>query len=295
MRATIIDGKYFAEKITKEISEKVKNLQAKNVFPCLAVILVGNNAASISYVSAKQKALKNCAISEKFFHLPESISEDELLLLIDKLNADKSVHGILVQLPLPNHIRENKIILAINPEKDADGFHPINAGKMLIGNKDECRYPLPCTPRGILELLKQNNIQTSGKNIVVVGRSNIVGKPIAVLLSQKEWNATVTLCHSGTKNLEDYTRHADILIVAVGRPNTITKDMIKKDACIIDVGVNRIPDVSKKNGFRLVGDVDFENAKKIASFITPVPGGVGPMTIAMLMQNTVELAENTLT
>ena len=206
---------------------------------------------------------------------------------MDSTGHDKSVHGILVQLPLPRHIDEEKVILAIDPAKDVDGFHPVNVGNLVIGKKTF----LPCTPHGIIVLLKRMNIETDGKHAVVIGRSNIVGKPVAILLARKDVNATVTICHSGTKNISDITRTADILIAAAGRAKIVTADMVKDGAAVIDVGVNRIADASKKSGFRLVGDVDFENVKEKASFITPVPGGVGPMTIAMLMVNTLEAAE----
>lgn len=284
----IIDGKQIASDVRAEVAERVKKLiSEKGITPCLAVILVGEDPASVSYVTGKQKALAEAGMKDRSVHLPENTSEEKLLSLIDELNKDKSVHGILVQLPLPKHIDENRVIMAIAPEKDVDGFHPVNVGKMLIGQG----APLPCTPHGIIVLLEKMKIVTNGANAVVVGRSNIVGKPVSVLLNRKECNATVTMCHTGTKNLAEITRQADILIAAVGRPNTITADMVKDGAVVIDVGVNRIPDASKKSGYRLVGDVDFPNIKDKASFITPVPGGVGPMTIAMLMQNTVEAAE----
>ena len=219
---------------------------------------------------------------------PESTTQEELLKIIKELNEDSTVHGILVQLPLPKHINEEKILLAINPEKDVDGFHPVNVGNLVIGKKAF----LPCTPHGIIVLLQKMNIETSGKHAVVIGRSNIVGKPVAILLARKETNCTVTICHTGTKNLSEFTKNADIIIAASGHPNTVTADMVKEGAVVIDVGVNRIPDSSKKSGFRLTGDVDFDSIKEKASFITPVPGGVGPMTIAMLMKNTLEAAEN---
>lgn len=287
MSAVIIDGKNIAAEVRSEVAQRVANLKKNGVTPCLAVILVGENPASVSYVTGKQKALAEVGMKDKSIHLPETIEESELLKLIDELNNDDSVHGILVQLPLPRHINEEKVIIAIKPEKDVDGFHPVNVGNMVIGKKSY----LPCTPHGIIVLLQKAGIQTNGKNAVVIGRSNIVGKPVSILLSRKEINCTVTMCHTGTKNLADYTRQADIVVVASGRPHTLTKDMIKKDAVIIDVGVNRIPDESKKSGFRLVGDCDFDDLCEEASFITPVPGGVGPMTIAMLMVNTLEAAE----
>lgn len=289
MAAQIIDGKSIAQSIREEIKIKTEALKTKGITPCLAVILVGSNPASVSYVTGKQKALAEVGMNDRSVRLPESTTEQELISLIQELNADKSVHGILVQLPLPQHIDEEKIILAIDPAKDVDGFHPVNVGNLVIGKKSF----LPCTPHGIIVLLKRMNIETDGKSAVVIGRSNIVGKPAAILLARKDLNATVTICHSGTKNIADITRRADILIAAAGRANIVTADMVKEGAAVIDVGVNRIPDASKKSGFRLAGDVDFENVKEKAAFITPVPCGVGPMTIAMLMANTLEAAENT--
>lgn len=287
MSAIIIDGKQIAADIRSEVAQKVAKLKENGKSACLAVILVGENPASVSYVTGKQKALAEVGMEDRSVRLSESVSEEELLKLIEQLNDDDSVHGILVQLPLPKHIDEDKIITAISPEKDADGFHPVNVGNMLIGRSGF----LPCTPRGIIVLLKKMGIETSGKRAVVIGRSNIVGKPVAVLLARKDVNCTVTLCHTGTKNLCEITKQADILVVASGRPHTLTGEMIKDGAVVIDVGVNRVPDASKKSGFRLVGDCDFDDLKEKASFITPVPGGVGPMTIAMLMANVLEAAE----
>ena len=249
---------------------------------------MGENPASVSYVTGKRKALAEAGMADKSVELPENTSEEDLLALIDKLNKDDSVHGILVQLPLPKHINEDKVIMAISPEKDVDGFHPVNVGNLVIGKKAF----LPCTPHGIIVLLERMGIETSGKHAVVIGRSNIVGKPVSLLLARKETNCTVTICHTGTKNMAEITRQADILIAASGHPHTVTADMVKDGAVIIDVGVNRIPDSTKKSGFRLIGDCDFEDLKEKASYITPVPGGVGPMTIAMLMYNTLEAAEN---
>lgn len=283
---TIIDGKAIAAEVKTDVAQKVAALKEKGIIPCLAVILVGENPASVSYVTGKRKALAEAGMQDKSILLPESTTEEELLRCIESLNADPSVHGILVQLPLPRHINEEHITNAIDPRKDVDAFHPVNMGRLLIGSHGF----LPCTPHGILVLLKKMGVQTNGARVAVVGRSNIVGKPIACLLSRKEYNATVTLCHTGTKNLSEVTKAADILIVCAGHPNTITADMVKDGACVIDVGVNRIPDSSKKSGFRLVGDTDFEGIKDKASFITPVPGGVGPMTIAMLIFNTLEAA-----
>ena len=290
MSATIIDGKAIAAQVRGEVAEKVSALKAKGITPCLAVILVGENPASVSYVTGKQKALAEVGMADRSLHLPESTTEEELLKIIDNLNKDTAVHGILVQLPLPEHINEEKILLAIDPEKDVDGFHPMNVGNLVIGKKAF----LPCTPHGIIVLLEKMGIETRGKHAVVIGRSNIVGKPVSLLLARKETNCTVTICHTGTKNMAEMTRQADILIAATGRPHTVTKDMVKPGAVVIDVGVNRIPDDTKKSGFRLTGDCDYADLLETASFITPVPGGVGPMTIAMLIFNTLESAENRL-
>lgn len=291
MSAVIIDGKQIAQDLRSQVAGKVSELKKKGIMPCLAVILVGQNPASVSYVTGKRKALAEVGMLDRSIELPEDISQETLLKEIDKLNKDPDVHGILVQLPLPKTIDEDKIIMAIAPSKDVDGFHPVNVGNLMIGRLGF----LPCTPHGIIYLLQKMGIETSGKHAVVIGRSNIVGKPVSILLARKEVNATVTICHTGTKNMAEITKEADILVVASGHPHTLTKDMVKEGAVIIDVGVNRIPDSSKKSGFRLIGDCDFDDLKESASYITPVPGGVGPMTIAMLMQNTLESAENSLT
>lgn len=288
MSAIIIDGKQIAADVRQDVANKVSELKKKGIAPCLAVILVGENPASVSYVTGKQKALAEVGMVDRSVHLPENTSEDDLLKLIDELNKDNSVHGILVQLPLPKHINEDKVIMAIAPEKDVDGFHPVSVGNMMIGRPGF----LPCTPHGIIVLLKKMGIETSGKHAVVIGRSNIVGKPVSILLARKDTNCTVTMCHTGTKNMAEITKQADILVVASGHPHTLTKDMVKPGVVIIDVGVNRIPDSSKKSGFRLIGDCDFDDLVETASYITPVPGGVGPMTIAMLMYNTLESAQN---
>lgn len=287
METKIIDGKQIASDVRADVAKKVAELKEKGVFPCLAVILVGENPASVSYVTGKRKALAEVGMVDKSITLPESTGEDELLKLIDELNKDDSVHGILVQLPLPKHINEDKVIMAICPEKDVDGFHPVSVGNMMIGRPGF----LPCTPHGIIVLLEKMGIETSGKHAVVIGRSNIVGKPVSILLARKETNCTVTMCHTGTKNMAEITKQADIVVVASGRPHTLTCDMVKEGTVVIDVGVNRIPDDSKKSGFRLVGDSDFDDLVGKVSYITPVPGGVGPMTIAMLMQNTLESAQ----
>lgn len=286
MAAQIIDGFSIAQNVRAGVGKKVKELQAQGVIPCLAVVLVGENPASISYVTGKEKALAEAGMKSLDIRLPEQTTEEELLQRIDTLNKDSSVHGILVQLPLPQHIDEDKIITAIKPEKDVDGFHPVNVGNMMIGKKSF----LPCTPHGVLVLLKTMGIETKGKHVVIVGRSNIVGKPLGILFTRREYNATVTICHTGTKDLSYHTKQADILVAAAGSPGMITADMVKPGAVVIDVGVNRIPDASKKSGFRLCGDVDFEGVKEVASYITPVPKGVGPMTIAMLVFNTLEAA-----
>lgn len=288
MSAIVIDGKEIASQVKSDVAKKVLELKEKGINPCLAVILVGNNPASVSYVKGKRKALAEVGMCDKSIELSENTSESELLAKIAELNADNSVHGILVQLPLPSHINEEHVINAIDPKKDVDGFTPVNVGNLVIGKKSF----LPCTPHGILVLLEKMKIQTQGKHAVIIGRSNIVGKPLALLLCRKETNCTVSICHTGTKNLAEITRQADILISAVGKPGTVSADMVKDGAVVIDVGVNRIPDANKKSGFRLVGDVDFDAISQKASFITPVPGGVGPMTIAMLIYNTLEAAEN---
>ena len=290
MSAVIIDGKQIAADVRADVAAKVAELKKKGVAPCLAVILVGENPASVSYVTGKQKALAEVGMVDRSVHLPETTTEAELLELIASLNADDSVHGILVQLPLPKHINEEKVLLAIKPEKDVDGFHPVNVGNLVIGKKAF----LPCTPHGIIVLLQKMGIETSGKHAVVIGRSNIVGKPVSLLLARKDTNCTVTMCHTGTKNMAEITKQADIIVVASGHPHTLTADMVRDGAVVIDVGVNRIPDATKKSGFRLIGDCDFDDIKEKASFITPVPGGVGPMTIAMLMFNTLESAGNTI-
>lgn len=276
--AIIIDGKLVAQEVKAKVSKKVKELQENGITPGLAVIIIGNNQASRIYVNNKKKACAEVSIYSKECALPDTTSQKELIELISKLNNDDSINGILVQLPLPNHINEKAVIEAIDPLKDVDAFHEINVGKIMIGEYDL----LPCTPAGIIELLNSQNIEIEGKHCVVVGRSNIVGKPMAMLLLHR--NGTVTICHSKTKNLKKICKNADILIAAVGKAKFITSDMVKKGAVVIDVGMN------KDENSKLCGDVDFDNVKKIASYITPVPGGVGPMTIAMLMKNTVTAA-----
>lgn len=290
MSAEIIDGFSIAQQVRHKAAEEAAELGRQGIAPCLAVVLVGENPASVSYVTAKERALEEAGMLGKDIRLPEDTTEFDLLGLIEELNQDDSVHGILVQLPLPSHIDEDKVIMAIRPEKDVDGFHPVNVGNMMIGRKSY----LPCTPHGVLVLLQTMGIPTAGKHAVIVGRSNIVGKPLSVLLTRREYNATVTVCHTGTKDLASFTRQADILIAAAGSPGMVKAHMVKEGAVVIDVGVNRIPDSTKKSGFRLCGDVDFEAVKEVASYITPVPRGVGPMTIAMLMMNTVEAARASL-
>ncbi len=282
MSAIVIDGFSVAASVRARVAESVGALRSRGVEPCLSVILVGEDPASVSYVTGKAKALAEVGMKDRSIHLPASTSEAELLSLVAGLNADPSVHGILVQLPLPRHIDESKVIMAIDPAKDVDGFHPASVGNMVL----ERPCFLPCTPHGVLVLLREAGIATKGAHAVVVGRSNIVGKPMSILLSRRDCNATVTVCHTGTRDLASFTRQADILVAAIGKPRAITGDMIKPGAAVIDVGVNRVEDPSAKRGYRLVGDVDFEAACEVASFVTPVPRGVGPMTIAMLMENT---------
>jgi methylenetetrahydrofolate dehydrogenase (NADP+)/methenyltetrahydrofolate cyclohydrolase len=288
MAATIIDGKQVASDIRAELKQQVAELKEQGIVPGLGVILVGDDPASRSYVTAKERACAEIGLHSDDNRLPADTSQEDLLALIDKLNHDPKINGILVQLPLPKHIDEDAVLLAIDPDKDVDGFHPMNVGRMVTGQKAF----LPCTPHGVLQMLKRSDAQVDGAHVVIVGRSNIVGKPLANLLVQKNelGNATVTICHTRTKDIGALTRQADIVVAAVGRPNTITADMVKEGAVVIDVGVNRVPDASKKNGYRLVGDVDFDAVKEKASLITPVPGGVGPMTITMLLFNTVESA-----
>jgi methylenetetrahydrofolate dehydrogenase (NADP+)/methenyltetrahydrofolate cyclohydrolase len=289
MEAKIISGTETALKIREELKEETARLKADHgLIPGLVTIIVGNNPASISYVTAKQKTAKELGFYSLQDDEPEDVSEEKLLALIDKYNKDPRIHGILVQLPLPKHINETRVLYAIDPDKDVDGFHPVNIGRLMIG---EARF-YPCTPYGIQQLLMRSNVNTDGAEVVVVGRSNIVGKPIAMMLMQKAKgaNATVTVCHTGTRDLAFHTRRADILIVAAGRPRAITADMVKEGVVVIDVGVNRIG-MTPEGKAKLCGDVDFEGLKAKASAITPVPGGVGPMTITMLMLNTVKAAK----
>ncbi|MBN1466789.1 bifunctional methylenetetrahydrofolate dehydrogenase/methenyltetrahydrofolate cyclohydrolase FolD [candidate division KSB1 bacterium] len=289
MSALIIDGNATAEKIRVQLETEIVQLRERGCHPRLEVILVGDDPAAQSYVAMKQKDCERIGILGQTTRLGTETSEEELLALIDRFNHDASVHGILVQLPLPHQISEEKVIAAISPDKDVDGFHPVNVGRMVAGV--DCF--LPCTPAGIQALLVEYKIDPKGKHVVVVGRSTIVGKPFAIMMMQKKpWaNATVTVCHTGSGDLKPYTQQADILVAAVGRPALISAEMIKPGAVVIDVGVNRIEDSSAKRGYRLVGDVDFAAVHKVASAITPVPGGVGPMTRAFLLKNTVKSAK----
>ncbi|MGI6309029.1 MAG: bifunctional 5,10-methylenetetrahydrofolate dehydrogenase/5,10-methenyltetrahydrofolate cyclohydrolase [Dethiobacteria bacterium] len=288
MAAKIISGNEVAKEIRKELKGRVAELKEKGIVPGLGVVLVGEDPASISYVTSKAKGSQEIGMFEETIRLPADVPEEEVLKVIDGLNKDPKFSGILVQLPLPDHISVEKVIGYISPEKDVDGFHPVNVGKLLRG--EPC--PLPCTPHGVQQLLFRSGNDPAGKHVVVCGRSNIVGKPLAAILMQKAKgaNAVVTVVHTGAKDISYFTKQADILIAAMGRPNAITADMVKEGTVVIDVGVNRIPDESRKSGFRLAGDVDFEAVKEKASFITPVPGGVGPMTVTMLLYNTVEAA-----
>ena len=288
MTAKIISGTEVAREIREELRQEIAGLKEKhNLVPGLATVLVGADPASQSYVGGKEKASIELGIYSERHDLPEETTQDELLALVDRLNKDTRIHGILVQLPLPKHLDETEILYAINPRKDVDGFHPVNVGKLMIGEPDY----LPCTPHGIQQLLIRAGVQVEGAEVVVVGRSNIVGKPIVNILLQKRAgaNATVTICHTGTRDISFHTRRADILIVAAGRPKAITADMVKEGAVVIDVGVNQVGTTAEGKRI-LVGDVDFEGVKEKASAITPVPGGVGPMTITMLMVNTVKAA-----
>lgn len=288
MAAKIISGKQVAEEIRAELKQRVAELKEKGIVPGLGVVLVGEDPASISYVTSKAKGCEEIGLYEETIRLPADTTEEDVLKTVDGLNKDPKISGILVQLPLPDHISVDRVIGYISPEKDVDGFHPVNLGKLLRG--EPC--PLPCTPHGVKQLLVRSGNDPAGKHVVVCGRSNIVGKPLAAILMQKAEgaNAVVTVVHTGAKDISYYTKQADILVAAMGRPNAITADMVNEGTVVIDVGVNRVPDASKKSGFRLAGDVDYEPVAEKASFITPVPGGVGPMTVTMLLYNTVESA-----
>ncbi len=292
MPAELIDGRAIAKRVRADAAERAKKLVARGVRPGLAVVMVGDDPASAVYTSAKAKAAEEAGMYSLNVRLPADTSQADLLSRVDALNADPKIHGILIQMPLPKQIDPDAVIRRINPAKDVDGFHPVNVGKMLIGERDGF---ISCTPAGIQVLLKESGVKTPGKSCVVIGRSNIVGKPMAALMMQDNENAncTVTVCHRHTADLKSHTRAADILIVAAGRPRMVTADMVKPGAVVIDVGTNRVADARSKSGTKLVGDVDFESVREVASKITPVPGGVGPMTIAMLMSNTVRAAEMT--
>lgn len=293
MPAEIIDGIAIAAKVRARVAEDTAKLREKGVIPGLTAVLIGDDPASSVYVASKERACKEAGMKGQSIRLPASTSEEALLALIDTLNNDPTVHGILVQMPLPKQINEQKVIRRISPAKDVDGFHPFNVGKLFTGDADGFA---PCTPAGVQVMLAEAGIDTSGKDAVIIGRSNIVGKPMAALLIQsgKSANCTVTICHSGTKDLAAHTRRADILIAAIGKPEMVTGDMVKPGAVVIDVGINRVEDASVPKGYRIVGDVHFEQVSQVASRISPVPGGVGRMTIAMLLANTVRAAQLTL-
>ncbi len=279
----LLDGKKISNQIKDEISQEVTVLkqQGKRT-PHLAAVLVGNDGASLTYVGSKVKACERVGFTSSLIHLPENTTEESLLLKIDELNNDDTLDGFIVQLPLPKHIDEQKILLAVNPKKDVDGFHPENFGRMAL----DMESYIPATPFGIMEMLKRYRVETSGKHTVVIGRSHIVGRPMSILMSQKGIDSTVTLTHSRTKNLAEITRQADIIIIALGKPEFLTGDMVKKGVTVIDVGITRVPDNTKAKGYTIKGDVDFDSVSRKADFLTPVPGGVGPMTIAMLLKNT---------
>ena len=284
----ILSGKELSEIVREKTALRCAAFEKRfGRKPCLAVVLVGDNAASQTYVKSKRKSCEELGLAHVDLTFESSISQDELLICIETLNNDPAVDGILVQMPLPSHIDELAITEAVRPEKDVDGFHPQNIGKLLLGQKSL----VACTPSGIMRIIDHYGIETAGKKVCIMGRSNIVGKPMAALLMQKGRDATVTICHSRTPDVGSFTREADIVIVAVGHVNALTSDMVKDGAVVIDVGINRVPDSSKKSGFALKGDVDYESVSQKASAITPVPGGVGPMTIAMLMKNTVSLSK----
>ena len=284
---TLIDGVKLAALLQAEIAAQVAALRTRGIIPGLTVVLVGDDAASAVYVGAKERTCAELRMNGETIRQPASITEADLLAIVDRLNDDPAVHGILVQMPLPGHIHSDAIFRRIRADKDVDGFHPVNVGKLLIGETDGFA---PCTPAGVLYMLQAYGVPTGGADCVIVGRSNLVGKPMASLMIRAGVDATVTVCHSRTRNLAAHTRRADILIVAAGRPRMVTADMVKPGAVVIDVGVNRIPDPTKKSGTRLVGDVAFDEVREVASLLTPVPGGVGRMTIAMLMANTVRAA-----
>ncbi len=287
MPADLIDGAAVAREVRAEVAEAAAALSARGITPGLTAVLVGDDPASAVYVRSKERACREAGMNGETIRLPALTSQAELLAHVDRLNADPAVHGILVQMPLPAQLDANEVIRRIDPAKDVDGFHPVNVGKLLIGEKDGFA---PCTPAGVLELLTRSGVATRGAECVVSGRSNIVGKPMAALMLQAGADATVTVCHSRTRDLAAHTRRADIVVAAIGRPGFVTREMIRPGAVVIDVGINRVDDASAKSGYRLVGDVDFAGVREVASLVTPVPGGVGPMTIAMLLKNTVRSA-----
>ena len=285
--AVIIDGREIARRVRDRVAEGVAALRSTGVTPGLTVVLVGDDPASAVYVSSKGKACEEAGMHSETIRLPATTSQAELVTVVQRLNADPSVHGILVQMPLPKQIDADTVLRHIDPAKDVDGFHPVNVGRLFIGDTEAFA---PCTPAGVMVMLREYGIRTAGAHVVVIGRSMIVGKPMAALLVQPGVDATVTVCHSRTRDLADHTRRADIVIAAVGRPEMLTGDMVKPGATVIDVGINRVDDASRPRGYRLVGDVEFASASQVASHITPVPGGVGAMTIAMLLDNTLRAA-----
>ena len=289
MPAERIDGVAIARSVRDDVAREVARLRPRGITPGLTVVLVGDDPASAVYVRSKGKACEEAGMAGDTIRLPATTTQEDLLARIDRLNADPAVHGILVQMPLPKHIDPDTVVRRIRPDKDVDGFHPVNVGKLLIGEKDGFA---PCTPAGVQEMLVRSGVDTRGMECVIIGRSNIVGKPMAALLVQDRVgaNATVTVCHRHTRDLPAHTRRADLIIAAAGRPGVLTADMVKKGAVVVDVGINRVNDASTKTGYRIVGDVDFDGVSAVASLITPVPGGVGPMTIAMLLRNTVRAA-----
>ena len=293
MPAELIDGVAIAKAIRAEVADNVSELVSRGVRPALAAVLVGDDPASAVYVRMKGRACEEAGMHSVSIRLPRTTSQEELLAHVDALNADRAIHGILVQMPVPRQINAETVLRRVRPDKDVDGFHPVNVGKLLIGERDGF---VPATPAGVQELLVRSGAETKGKECVIVGRSNIVGKPMTALMIQNRagGNATVTVCHSQTRDLAWHARRAEILIVAAGKAEMVTGDMVKPGAVVIDVGVNRVDDASTKSGYRLVGDVEFESARAVASLITPVPGGVGPMTIAMLLKNTARAAEQML-
>ncbi len=291
---TTIDGRALSQALRRDIAAQAAQLKAEmGVVPGLAVVLVGEDPASVSYVTAKERACQEAGFSSTLVKISPAdfgtaaALEERILATLAALNEDPRIHGVLVQLPLPKGVDTRRIVAAISPDKDVDGFTPVNAGRLLIGE----RCFLPCTPHGVVKLIEFAGLDLNGRHAVVIGRSNIVGKPLALLLARRETNATVTLCHTGTRDLAAFTRQADVVVVATGRPNTLTGDMLKEGAVVIDVGVNRVADPTRERGYRLVGDADFESCARVASAITPVPGGVGPMTITMLLLNTLESAQ----